>query len=93
MLIPCHRGGHHCRFPACPLDCDGRKIESAMWKVKNTTRAGVEIWVEKMPSGVFRTTRVAAVAYRFSDFREARRVGALFEQYSGGDRWDVVEET
>ncbi len=22
--IPCHRGGHHCRWPACPPDCDGR---------------------------------------------------------------------
>lgn len=22
--IPCYRGGHNCRWPACPLDCDGR---------------------------------------------------------------------
>lgn len=23
-VIPCHRGGHHCAWPACALDCDGR---------------------------------------------------------------------
>jgi len=22
--IPCHRGGHACRWPACSMDCDGR---------------------------------------------------------------------
>lgn len=22
--VPCHRGGHHCRWPACPTNCDGR---------------------------------------------------------------------
>ena len=22
--VPCHRGGHACRWPACPADCDGR---------------------------------------------------------------------
>lgn len=26
-VIPCHRGGHHCEWPACPLDCDGRHSE------------------------------------------------------------------
>ena len=23
-VIPCHRGGHNCNWPACPQDCDGR---------------------------------------------------------------------
>lgn len=23
-VIPCHRGGHACAWPACPTDCDGR---------------------------------------------------------------------
>ncbi len=23
-VIPCHRGGHICNWPACPQDCDGR---------------------------------------------------------------------
>ena len=23
-VIPCHRGGHLCNWPACPEDCDGR---------------------------------------------------------------------
>lgn len=23
-VIPCYRGGHHCKWPACPSDCDGR---------------------------------------------------------------------
>lgn len=23
-VIPCHRGGHHCTWPACSLDCGGR---------------------------------------------------------------------
>lgn len=22
--VPCYRGGHHCNWPACPADCDGR---------------------------------------------------------------------
>lgn len=25
MIIPCHRGGHQCSWPACSLECDGRK--------------------------------------------------------------------
>lgn len=25
MLIPCHRGGHNCSWPACPQECDGRR--------------------------------------------------------------------
>lgn len=24
MQVPCHKGGHHCSWPACPADCDGR---------------------------------------------------------------------
>jgi hypothetical protein len=25
MIIPCpQKGGHHCGWPACPLDCPGR---------------------------------------------------------------------
>ena len=23
-VIPCYRGGHHCSWPACASDCDGR---------------------------------------------------------------------
>ena len=23
-VIPCHRGGHACNWPACSQDCDGR---------------------------------------------------------------------
>lgn len=23
-VIPCHRGGHSCNWPACLQDCDGR---------------------------------------------------------------------
>jgi hypothetical protein len=23
-VIPCHRGGHKCSWPACSPDCDGR---------------------------------------------------------------------
>ncbi len=28
-IIPCHRGGHNCNWPACPQDCDGRPAADA----------------------------------------------------------------
>ena len=28
-VIPCHRGGHNCNWPACPQDCDGRPAADA----------------------------------------------------------------
>jgi hypothetical protein len=38
-VVPCYRGGHHCRWPACPLDCDGRPgLESKRLIVEINTR-------------------------------------------------------
>ncbi len=43
MIVPCHRGGHHCRWPACPLDCDGRLIapDSDPERTSKETRAAL----------------------------------------------------
>lgn len=31
-VIPCHRGGHECKWPACAQDCDGRPGRDAAEK-------------------------------------------------------------
>jgi len=39
-VIPCHRGGHICNWPACPQDCNGRPgadAYSADLEFQNTT--------------------------------------------------------
>ena len=49
MIIPCYRGGHHCRWPACPLDCDGRKIVSVLEHYADQYCEG---WCKDAPANV-----------------------------------------
>ena len=37
-MIPCHRGGHHCSWPACSQDCDGRPARGSTPPRKGETQ-------------------------------------------------------
>lgn len=54
-VIPCHRGGHHCNWPACPQECDGRSGADAYspaldhWNVRRALYEAIadrEVWVD-----------------------------------------------
>ena len=31
MRVPCEKGGWHCNWPACPLDCPGRRLHGVIY--------------------------------------------------------------
>lgn len=63
MIIPCHRGGHHCSWPACPLDCDGREhVESyAGWSTDHLCDESVRLYDDYL-EGEDNLTELAEIA-------------------------------
>lgn len=47
-VIPCHRGGHICSWPACAADCDGRPGREASERITRFPGDG-KITIETLP--------------------------------------------